>query len=122
MKKVILIEDEPALQESLSIALKSKGIDVISAFDGESGLNLIIKMKPDLILLDLILPKMDGFTILDNVKKNPEVNNIPIIVLTNLDDDRYIQRVIGLGVTSYLIKSNYNSEEISNKVKDILKI
>ena len=120
MKKVVFIEDEPGLQKSLSMALKAQEIDVHSAFDGETGFNLIGEVKPDLVLLDLILPKMDGFTVLEKMKESEELNKIPVIILTNLEDTDDIQRVVGLGATNYLIKANYNVQDISSKVKEIL--
>ncbi len=121
-KKIVFIEDEPALQKSLTMSLKSEGFDVASAFDGESGFNLILESKPDLVLLDLILPKMDGFTVLEKVKKTPEISDIPVIVLTNLEETEDVERIIGLGATNYLIKANYKVEEITAKVKETLEI
>ena len=89
-KKIIFIEDEPALQKSLTMSLKAAGFDVVSAFDGESGLNLIMELKPDLVLLDLVLPKMDGFTVLEKVKKSSDISSIPVIVLTNRSEERRV--------------------------------
>lgn len=119
-KKIIFIEDEPALQKSLTMSLKAAGFDVVSAFDGESGLNLIMELKPDLVLLDLVLPKMDGFTVLEKVKKSLDISDIPVIVLTNLEETGDVQRIVGLGATNYLIKANYKVEEITAKVKETL--
>jgi len=120
MKKVLFIEDEPSLQKALSLSLKAQGFDVLSAFDGESGLSMVKESKPDLVLLDLILPKMDGFTVLEELKKMPETKDMPVIVLTNLDDTEDVQRVLDLGATNYLIKASYNTEDIAGKVKEIL--
>ncbi len=120
MKKVLFIEDEPALQKALSVSLKAQGFEVLSAFDGESGLNMVKESGPDLVLLDLILPKMDGFTVLEELKKLPETKNTPVIVLTNLDDTEDVQKVLDLGATNYLIKASYNTEDIANKIKEIL--
>jgi DNA-binding response OmpR family regulator len=120
MKKVLFVEDEPALQKALSVSLKAQGFEVLSAFDGESGLNMVKESSPDLVLLDLILPKMDGFTVLEELKKLPETKNTPVIVLTNLDDTEDVQKVLDLGATNYLIKASYNTEDIANKIKEIL--
>ncbi len=119
-KKIVFIEDEPALQKSLTVALKSLGFEVLSAFDGESGFDLISKEEPDIVLLDLILPKMNGFEVLENMKKNEALSKIPVIILTNLEDTEDVQKVIGLGATNYLIKANYNVEDIASKVKETL--
>jgi len=111
---------EPALQKALSVSLKAQGFEVLSAFDGKSGLDMVGGSNPDLILLDLILPKMDGFTVLEELKKNPETKNIPVIVLTNLEDTEDVQKVLDLGATNYLIKASYNTEDIADKIKEIL--
>ena len=87
-KKVLFIEDEMKLQKTLEKVFIGEGIELISAHDGASGLNLAEEKKPDLILLDLILPKKDGFEVLLELKENPRVSNIPVIVLTNLEGDR----------------------------------
>lgn len=122
MKKVLFIEDEPALQRTLTIALKEAGFDALSAFDGETGLNIAKNEKPDIILLDLIIPKMDGFTVLENLKKDESVKNIPVIVLTNLEATDDVEKVVGLGATTYLVKANYDIAEIVAKIKEILGI
>ena len=122
MKKILFIEDEPALQRTLTIALKEAGFDALSAFDGETGLNIAKNEKPDIILLDLIIPKMDGFTVLENLKKDESVKNIPVIVLTNLEATDDVEKVVGLGATTYLVKANYDIAEIVAKIKEILGI
>ena len=84
MRKILFIEDEAILQKTFGDILKQADYKVISALDGETGLRLAKTEKPDLILLDLILPAMDGFEILEKLKKDPETKKIPVIVLTNL--------------------------------------
>jgi len=120
MKKILFIEDEPALQKALTMALKSDGFEVFSAFDGEAGFNMVSQVIPDIILLDLILPKMDGFQILEKLKSQDETKNIPVIILTNLEDVNDVQKVIDLGATNYLVKANYEVTEISQKVKEVI--
>ena len=120
MQKVLFIEDEPSLQKSLTMALKAKGLEVFSAFDGEAGFNMIREVEPDIILLDLILPKMDGFQILEKLKSQDDTKHIPIIILTNLENTEDVQKVIDLGATNYLVKANYDVHEISDKVKEVL--
>ncbi len=119
-KKIVFIEDEPNLQKSLSLALKGAGFEVFSAFDGQEGFDLVLKQKPDLVLLDLILPKMDGFAVLEKIKNNEQTKNIPVIILTNLEEADDIQRVVDFGATNYLIKANYNLDDIVLKVKSTL--
>ncbi len=121
MKKILIIEDEMALQESLGGLLSEKGYQVISALDGETGLNLAKKENPDLILLDLILPKMSGFEVLEELKKDLKTKEIPVIVLTNLEGIGDVEKVIALGAKSYLVKAEYTLEEVVEKIEKALK-
>ncbi len=120
MKKILLIEDEEALQKTISQALKNEGFDVSSSLDGELGLRLAERLKPDLIILDLILPKLNGFEVLKKLKENNETKDIPVIVLTNLERTEDIERVIELGAKAYLVKSDYSLNEIIEKVKSTI--
>ena len=120
MKTILFIEDESALQKTFGEILKQEGYEMISALDGETGLRLAKSEKPDLILLDLILPKMHGFDVLKKIKEDKEIKHIPIIVLTNLEDIKDVDRAIGLGATTYLVKAQYSLEEIVEKIKNAL--
>ena len=121
MTKVILfIEDEPALQKTFGDILKQEGYEMISALDGEIGLRLAKDRKPDLILLDLILPKVNGFEVLKELKEDKETKDVPVIVLTNLEGVADIDRVIELGATTYLVKASYSLEEVVAKIKKAL--
>lgn len=119
MKHILFVEDEATLQKSLAEVLK-ESFKVSSAFDGETGLEIAKKEKPDLILLDLILPKRDGFSVLEELKKDDATNDIPVIILTNLENNPEIERALRLGATAYLIKSQYTLDDIKNKVKQAL--
>lgn len=121
MKTILLVEDEPTLQKTLSLALTQEGYEVKSALDGELGLRLAREAKPDIILLDLILPKMDGFEVLDELKKNDETKDIPVIVLTNLESTQDIEKALSLGASNYLVKANYDLKDVVEKVKDNIK-
>ena len=120
MKKILFIEDEATLQKTFGDVLQQKGYKVINALDGEIGLRLAKSEKPDLILLDLILPRMHGFDVLKRLKQDPETKAIPIIVLTNLEGIQDIDKVIELGATTYLVKTQYKVEEVVEKIKKIL--
>jgi len=120
MKRILFIEDEAALQKTFSDILKSEGFEVISALDGETGLNLAKKENPDLILLDLILPKIHGLDLLKEIKQNENTKNIPVIVLTNVESIEKIDKALELGATTYLVKSDYSLEDVIAKVKKIL--
>ncbi len=120
-KKILFVEDEMRLQEALGAKLKAEGYEILAAMDGKSGLEMAEKEKPDLILLDLILPKMDGFHVLEGIKAKPSISAIPVIVLSNLENEKDIERCLSLGVRSYLAKANYSLEEIAQKVSEVFK-
>ena len=121
MKTILFIEDEPTLQKAVGRFLEKEGYDVKTALDGESGLDMIKKIKPNLVLLDLILPKKDGFEVLTELKQDPETANIPVIVLTNLEGSDDVERALSLGATTYLVKANYNLNEVVQRIKETLK-
>ena len=117
MKKILFIEDESAIHKPLSDALETEEYEIISALDGEAGLRLAKEKKPDLILLDLVLPKIDGFGVLKALKADEATESIPVIVLTNLEQMEDIQKAIDLGARTYLVKSNYNLKEVVGMIK-----
>ena len=88
--------------------------------DGVAGMELARKELPDLILLDLIIPKKDGFAVLAELKDNKETAHIPVIVLTNLEGSADVERALTLGATTYLVKTNYKLEEVAEKIKSII--
>lgn len=120
MKIILFIEDELALQKTFSEVLNQEGYKVMSALDGELGLRLAKQKKPDLILLDLILPKVHGFEILKELKGDEATKDIPVIVLTNLEGVGDIEKALELGATTYLVKATYSLEEVIAKIKKTL--
>lgn len=120
-KTILIVEDEPTLQKTLSTALQQEGYEIKNATDGEIGLKLAKEFKPDLILLDLILPKIDGFEALEELKNDESTKSIPIIVLTNLESTQEIERALVMGATTYLVKANYDLKDIIEKIKETLK-
>lgn len=119
-KTILFIEDESALQKTCGEALEKEGFNVIAALDGETGLQLAKTQFPDLILLDLVLPRLNGFEVLKALKDDESTKRIPVIVLTNLEQMEDIQRAIDLGATTYLVKSNYKLEEVIEMIKKAL--
>ena len=117
MKKILFIEDEAAIQKTLGESLRNKGYDVQSALDGEEGLRLAKSEKPDLILLDLILPKLHGLDLLERIRKDDDIKETPVIILTNLENVGEVERALELGATTYLVKANYSLEDVVAKVK-----
>ena len=121
MKTILFIEDESVLQKTFGDILRQESYKMISALDGETGLRLAKSQKPDLILLDLILPKIHGFEVLKKLKEDKETKDIPVIVLTNLEGVGDVDKALGLGATTYLVKAQYSLEEVVEKIKKALK-
>lgn len=119
-KKVLIIEDDKFLRELLGKKLSSLGYNSILAVDGEEGLEKIKSEKPDVVLLDLILPGINGFEVLENSKKDPTINEIPIIILSNLGQKEDIEKGKGLGAKDFLVKAHFTPQEIVNKLQTIL--
>lgn len=120
MKTILFIEDESALQKTFNDILTKAGYEMISALDGEAGFQLAQAKKPDLILLDLILPRIHGFEVLKQLKEDLATKAIPVIVLTNLEGLGEIEKAIELGATTYLVKAQYTLEELVEKIKGAL--
>ena len=120
MKKILFIEDEQAIQRALGDILRQEGYKVISALDGEIGLRLAKTEKPDLILLDLALPKIHGLKVLAALKKDSKTKETPVIILTNIEQTKGVDKAIGLGATTYLVKTSYTLEEVKEKIKKSL--
>jgi len=120
MKKILFIEDETTLQKAIGRYLEQEGYQIKNALDGDIGLKIAKKEKPDLILLDIILPKKNGFEVLKELKEDETTKDIPVIILTNLEGNNDVEKALSLGATTYLIKANYKLEEISNKIKETL--
>jgi DNA-binding response OmpR family regulator len=120
-KKILFVEDEPTLQKAVGEILTQEGFEVLSALDGEEGSELIKKEKPNLVLLDLILPKKDGFEVLKEMKADKELKDIPVIVLTNLEGMGDVEKALSLSATTYLVKANYELEDVVKKIKETLK-
>lgn len=120
--KILIIEDDGFLQQMYVSKLEMEGFDVISAYDGIKGLKLTQAKKPDLIILDLKLPEIDGFEVLSRLKKDKETKNIPVIVLSNLSQKNDIDRCLNFGAEGYLIKAHFVPSEVISQVKKVLNI
>lgn len=118
-KKVLIVEDEQDIRELYSEILREAGYEVIEAWDGEVGLKSALSGKFDAILLDIMLPKVDGLHILKEVKSKPELAQIPIVMLTNLGSDAVIKEAFTLGAESYVIKSEYTPDQVVNEVNKV---
>ena len=120
MSKILIIEDDPVFQQTLSEFLRTDGFEVFSAVDGEEGIKLAREKSPNIVLLDIILPKKNGYEVIAELKKEPTTKNIPIVLLTNLGGVQDVEKALELGATTYLVKSDYKLEEVAGKIKEIL--
>jgi DNA-binding response OmpR family regulator len=120
-KKILIIEDEAALRMALEEKFRGEGFEVLTADNGEDGLALALSSSPDLILLDIILPKMDGFGVLNELSKDESAKKIEVMILTNLSDSGNVGEMVIRGVSDYLVKADWTLEDLLEKVKNKLK-
>lgn len=123
LKKILVVEDDSTMREIVVQKLKASGFNVVEAEDGAKAIKAIEKEKPNLILLDLMLPEVDGFGVLENIRANPDqdIAKTPVIILTNLWSKEEIIKTKNLGVSAYIIKAYLTTEEILDKVNEIIK-
>ncbi|MBI2449906.1 MAG: response regulator [Candidatus Nealsonbacteria bacterium] len=117
-QKIVLIEDDEILAEVLYSELAEADFEITPVFDGEEGLKQVREKKPDLVLLDLILPKKSGFEVLEELKKSPDTAKIPVIILSLLGEDEDIKRGLELGASDYIVKSSHAIAEVVEKIKN----
>lgn len=114
---ILIIEDEHTILQTLAAKLALEGFTIVMAHNGEEGLQKALSHKPDLILLDLVMPIMDGVAMLKKAQKQPQLQNIPIMVLTNLSDEATMHEVMKYGCTDYLHKTDYSLEDLIKKIR-----
>lgn len=119
--KILLVEDDAFLSELYVTKFGEVGYEIIVAEDGQEGLSLAEKLKPDLILLDIVLPRLDGLTVLRSVKEREAIKDIPVILLTNLGQQEDVDRGIALGAADYVIKAHFTPTEVVAKVDAVLR-
>ncbi len=119
---IVLVEDDTFLANIYKTKFEMEGFKVTVAEDGAAGVEEVKKRKPDLVLLDILLPKMDGFQVLETLKKDPEVKSIPVILLTNLGQKDDVDKGLQMGAADYLIKAHFKPSETVDKVKKVLGI
>jgi len=119
-KKILIIEDDPLLVKMYQTKLTLEGLETIAAYDGEEGLVMAKSKKPDLILLDLMLPKMDGFTFLRTIKNDSRLKRIPVIVFSNLAQSSDIEEAKKLGAVEYIVKAHLTPNEIVKRIKNFI--
>jgi two-component system alkaline phosphatase synthesis response regulator PhoP len=116
-KKILLIEDEELIYSLLQKKLTQAGYDVTVAINGDEGLTKMREIKPDLILLDIIMPQKDGFSVMEEIQKDKELQRIPIIVISNSGQPVELNRAKELGAKDWLIKTDFDPNEVLEKVK-----
>ena len=121
MKKILLVEDDPFLTDIYSSKFKEAGFSIEVVGDGEATLRKIEEKKPDLIMLDLVLPHVDGWEILKKIKEDTKFNKIPVVVFSNLGQRGDIEKGMAMGAVKYLIKAQYTPSEVVSEIKKILK-
>lgn len=119
-RKILIIEDDGFLASIYAQKLELEGFEVAFATNGEDGLKLAQKDKPDLILLDLLMPQMDGFEVLEKAKADPAIKDVKVLVLSNLGQKEDVDRCMKLGAAGYLIKAHALPEETVKRIKEIL--
>jgi CheY-like chemotaxis protein len=121
MAKILLIEDDADQVLMYKVKFELYGHNLISANDGIEGLAMAEKEKPDIILIDLLMDKMGGIEVLENLKKNSEIKNIPAIIITNLEKQGLAKKVIGLGAVDFIVKSKISLKDVLSRIEKHLK-
>ncbi|MFA7653740.1 MAG: response regulator [Candidatus Magasanikbacteria bacterium] len=119
---VLLVEDDAFLSQIYQKKFEMEGFKISIADNGEKGLSEARKKKPSIILLDVLLPKMDGFVVLENLKNSLETKDIPVILLTNLGQKEDVDKGLAVGAVDYLIKAHFKPSEVVDKVKKVLSL
>jgi len=118
-KKILIIEDDRFLRKVIVKKLSREKYKIVEAIDGEEGLRLAQLENPDLILLDLVLPQMDGFEVLEKIKNNESISKIPVIILSNLGGGDKISKGLKMGAADFLVKAELNPGEIVLKIEAV---
>lgn len=120
MKKILLIEDDPLLIDIYSTKLKQSGFEVRVVESGEKALAVIEEQKPDLVLLDIVLPHIDGWDILQNLRASEKLKGIQIVILSNLGQKEEVAKGLRMGAAKYLIKAHYTPSEIVQEIINLV--
>jgi len=118
-KNILIIEDDEFFGSLISKKLSDDGFEISLSPDGERGFDSAVKEKPDLILLDLLLPGIDGFEVLKKIKENDDIKSTPVIILSNLGQPEEIDKGLSLGATDFLIKAQITPEEVADKIEKV---
>jgi DNA-binding response OmpR family regulator len=118
--KVLVVEDDNFLRDLLARKLGQENCQFTAAIDGENALKLMSENKPSIVLLDLILPGIDGFEVLSQIKQNESIKDVPVVILSNLGQESDIKRARELGADDFLVKANFSIDEVIAKIKELI--
>ena len=118
--KILIVEDDKFLLDLVSKSLEQGGFIINTATSGESAFRKLAEFRPDIILLDIVLPGIDGFEFLSRIKKDKDFSSVPVIMLSNSEKEEEIERAKNLGADDFMVKVNFTTEEIVSRVKDVL--
>lgn len=120
-QKVLIAEDDKFLANAYRVKLSNEGFDIRMALDGQEAMDILKDFKPDIILLDLIMPVMDGFATLEAIQKDPELKKIPVLITSNLGQKEDMDRGLAMGASDYIIKTNMSIQNLVDKIKEYAK-
>ena len=120
MKKVLIVEDEELIMDLLKKKLIQEGYEVSTAYDGEQGMEKLRSVKPDILLLDIVMPKKSGYEVMEEMSKDPELNKIPIIVISNSGQPVELDKAKNLGAKDWLVKTEFDPREVVEKVRRLI--
>jgi CheY-like chemotaxis protein len=120
MSTVLIIEDDPLVSRMYQTVFEFEGFSVEMARNGEEGIEKLKKSKPKMILLDVMMPKMSGIEVLQEIKSNPQTKSIPVVVLTNLSGDKDAEKALELGAVKFIVKSKNRPKQIVAQIREIL--
>ncbi|MDD5693400.1 MAG: response regulator [Patescibacteria group bacterium] len=118
--KVLIIEDDRYISKMYQLKLSLDGMDVQVADNGRIGVEKVKEFKPEIILLDILMPELDGYEVLKIIKNDSETKNIPVLILSNLGQEDHIQKGLQLGAAGYIVKSQYTPSKVVDKIKEVL--
>lgn len=119
-KKILIVDDEPSIRDLFAETLSPHGFECLIAKNGLEGLNLSLTAKPDIILLDLRMPEMDGLTMLRELRKKDGGKNMPVIILSTVNDEKSVSEALLLGVSVFIEKSNWNVTELLERIRNAI--
>ena len=120
MTKILIIEDDPTISQMYRMKFETDGFDVKMASNGKIGVDLVKSFKPDIVLLDIKMPEMNGAEALDKIRKTDEGKTVPVVVLTNLGEEEAPQEMRSLGIHSYIVKANYTPRQVVAHIKSVI--